>query len=348
MFRSARDLLERAVAARAFPCAVAEVGNATGVTWREAVGAVTYEPGARRADTATVFDLASLTKVLATSLSAMQAVDRGLLGLGDPASKHLPVLAVGHLATASIEDLLAHTAGLPAWLPLYRGIRGVDPAIDQIRHEPLAYRPGSTSVYSDLGFIVLGRLLEVVRGRRLDLQFEDVAQSLGLADSIGFRPARVRGVTFAPTELDLAWRGRLLEGEVHDENAWALGGVAGHSGLFGTAEAVGVLARHLLQVLGGRSGLVSTATARRFTTRRPGIPGSSRALGWDTMLPTSSCGRLMSPTAVGHTGFTGTSLWVDPERGRYAVLLTNRVHPTRHNDGIQGVRMAFHETVWVS
>ena len=148
----------------------------------------------------------------------------------------------------------------------------------------------------------------------------------------------------APTEND-PWRGRLLVGEVHDENAWALGGVAGHAGLFGTAAAVGSCARHMMQILGGRTGVVTRSTVDTFIARRTGIPGSSRALGWDTMLPTSSCGTRLSPRAFGHTGFTGTSLWIDPELDVYVALLTNRVHPTRANEAINLVRPALHDAV---
>ncbi len=342
----ARDVLLRAIAGRAFPCAVAETGDATQVTWRTAVGHVTYAADAVPADLDTVFDLASLTKVLATTLLTMQAVDRGLVALADPVSGHLPEWSGADREDVTIEDLLTHSSGLPAWHPLYRELRGVRAAVERIARVPLDYAPRTAAVYSDLGFIVLGHLLERVRARPLDAQFADVTHALGLADALTFRFHRRPSVVCAPTELDLAWRGRLLVGEVHDENAWALGGVAGHAGLFGTADAVGVIARHLLQVLQGRSGLVSRDTAARFFTRRAAIPGSSRALGWDTMLPTSSCGTRMSPGAVGHTGFTGTSLWLDPARDRYAVLFTNRVHPDRRHDGIQDARVAFHDALW--
>ena len=142
----------------------------------------------------------------------------------------------------------------------------------------------------------------------------------------------------------IAWRGRLLTGEVHDENCWALGGAAGHAGLFGTAAAVGAFARAVLRTIGGEPILAQPETMRAFITRGA-VPGSSRALGWDTMLPTSSCGTLMSPTAIGHTGFTGTSLWIDWERDLYVVLLTNRVHPTRENNAIRRVRPAVHDAV---
>ena len=343
----AREVLAAAVAARAFPAAVAEVGSRTEVRWREAFGSLTYGRDAPTATPDTLFDLASLTKVLATTLCAMQCVDGGALHLDDRVSVHLPEWTLDDRQSVTVEDLLTHCAGLPAYYPFFRTLRGTGPVITAIAGTPLAYTPRTASLYSDLGFILLGTLLERLRSRPLDDQFRGLAHALSVGDAIGFRPARSMTPVIAPTEED-PWRGRLLAGEVHDENAWAMGGVAGHAGLFGSAEAVGVIARHLLQILDGRAGLFSRDTTARFTTRRSEIPGSSRACGWDTMLPTSSCGGGTSGAAFGHTGFTGTSLWLDPERGWYAVLLTNRVHPTRGNDAIQRVRPAFHDAVWSS
>jgi CubicO group peptidase (beta-lactamase class C family) len=190
--------------------------------------------------------------------------------------------------------------------------------------------------------MLLGFILDA--STPLGERFETLIANVGGAPEIGFNPPPQWVGRTAPTEDD-AWRGRRLVGEVHDENAYALGGVAGHAGLFGTAAAVGAQARHLLQVLDGRTGVVRRDTLLEFVTRRSDIPGSSRALGWDTALPTSSCGPRMSATAFGHTGFTGTSLWIDPERRIYVVLLTNRVHPTRRNDGIARVRPQVHEAV---
>lgn len=346
MSHGARDVLLRGIANRTFPCAVAESGDAAGVTWREAAGHLRYDASAPAADVDTVFDLASLTKVLATTLLTMQAVDRGLIAVADPVARHLPEWVGPDRAHVTVEDLLTHSSGLPAWFPLYRDLRGVRAAVARIARMPLEYPPRSGAVYSDLGFIVLGHLIERVRARPLDVQFDDLTHALGLGDALTFRFHRRPALACAPTEVDMAWRGRLLDGEVHDENAWALGGVAGHAGLFGTVEPVGVIARHLLQILRGRSGIVSRDTVAHFFTRRDAIPGSSRALGWDTMLPTSSCGTRMSATAVGHTGFTGTSLWIDPGRNRYAVLLTNRVHPDRGREGIQAMRVALHDALW--
>jgi CubicO group peptidase (beta-lactamase class C family) len=176
----------------------------------------------------------------------------------------------------------------------------------------------------------------------LAAQFREVAATIG-ADPLLFRPRRFLRPHIAPTEVD-PWRGRLIVGEVHDENAWALGGAAAHAGLFGTAAAVGVFARAALRTIRGEDLLARSETFRRFI-RRVDVPGSSRALGWDTMLPTSSCGTLMSASSIGHTGFTGTSLWIDIERDLYVVLLTNRVHPSRENDAIRRIRPAVHDAV---
>ena len=177
-----------------------------------------------------------------------------------------------------------------------------------------------------------------VKGTALDAEPEDI---------LGFRPraepTASEKTRFAPTELDL-WRGRLLQGEVHDENAWELGAAAGHAGLFATAAGVGRFARLMLEGFAGRRLLAKPETLARFA-RQSTVPGSSRALGWDTMLPSSSCGASLTPRAIGHTGFTGTSLWIDPGQDLYVVFLTNRVHPTRENIQIQEVRRAVHDAI---
>jgi CubicO group peptidase (beta-lactamase class C family) len=214
--------------------------------------------------------------------------------------------------------------------------------------------PGTQSTYSDLGFMLLGFILEDLCGgparaagrlepdATLASQFRELA-SLVTSEPLMFNPARSWRPRTAPTEVE-EWRGHLLVGEVHDENAWALGGAAGHTGLFGTAAAVGDFARAVLRTIAGEPVLAQPATEREFI-RATQVPGSSRALGWDTMRPTSSCGTRLSTSAIGHTGFTGTSLWIDWERDFYIVLLTNRVHPTRKNDRISAIRPAFHNAV---
>jgi CubicO group peptidase (beta-lactamase class C family) len=242
----------------------------------------------------------------------------------------------------TLRDLLAHCSGLPAWRPYFKELSGRATYQRAIASEPLEYVPRTASIYSDLDFILLGFIVD---GRMpMADRFALMLSQMEIVEEIQFNPPTLWRARIAPTEQD-PWRGRLLVGEVHDENAAALGGVAGHAGLFGTAAAVGSYARHLLQVLDGRSGVFRRATLETFTQRRTDVPGSSRALGWDTMLTTSSCGTRMSARAFGHTGFTGTSLWIDPEQDVYIALLTNRVHPTREHEGIQTVRRAVHDAV---
>ena len=341
-FDAAQQILERAIVERAFPAAVIEIGTSGQPLWRRAFGRLTFDTAAAAATDDTIFDLASLTKVVATTPMVMQQFERGVLALDDPVSGHIAAWHGDDRADVTLRDLLAHCSGLPAWRPFFRELKGRAEYEAAIAAEPLEYPPRTKSVYSDLDFMLLGFIVD----GRLPLaeRFALMLSQMGIVEEIQFAPPALWHARIAPTEYD-AWRGRLLVGEVHDENAAALGGIAGHAGLFGTAAAVGSYARHLLQVLDGRSGAVRRTTLEEFIAKRSDVPGSSRALGWDTMLPTSSCGSKMSPRAFGHTGFTGTSLWIDPEKNVYVVLLTNRVHPTRENDAIRQVRPAVHDAL---
>ena len=341
-FDPAARIIDDAVRARAFPCAVVEVGNSAGPVWRHAAGVLSYEDGESAAALDTVFDLASLTKVLATTAVLMRLVDAGRVALGDRVGDRLRDWRGNGRETVTVADLLEHAGGLTAHLPFFRDHRGRGDYERAVCTLPLEYPPRSRSVYSDLGFILLAFIAADAGGAPLDAQFDAIVGELKLGD-LRYRPPAAWRARTAPTEVD-PWRGRLLRGEVHDENGWALGGAAGHAGLFGTAPAVGRFARAALETLRGRPRLARPETFARFV-RRSRVPGSSRALGWDTMLVTSSCGRSLSPAAVGHTGFTGTSLWIDPAQDLYVVLLTNRVHPTRTNEAILPVRPAVHDAV---
>ena len=343
-FESARAVVRDAIAARAFPAATVEVGGPREILWREAFGTLGYEAGAPPAALDTVFDLASLTKVIVTTTLAMRAVGAGRLGLEDPVGRWIPEWRGSDRAAVKTRDLLAHCSGLTAWLPLFRDHTGRREYQHAIATLPLEYAPRTRSIYSDLGFILLGFVLEETGGRPFADQAAALLAELDLGDLTFHPPAAWRGRT-APTEVD-RWRGRLLQGEVHDENCWALGGASGHTGLFGTGPAVGSFARRVLQALEyGKAPGLDGARLREFLIRSD-VPGSSRALGWDTMLPTSSCGSRISTAAFGHTGFTGTSLWLDPVRRIYVVLLTNRVHPTRSNNAMVAVRPALHDAVF--
>jgi CubicO group peptidase (beta-lactamase class C family) len=356
-FSRVSTILHEGIAEGAFPAAAIEVGRAKRLLWRQVLGTLTYAADSPPATHETIFDLASLTKVIATTTLAMRAVDEGCLRLSDRVAQWLPQWRGTEREPVTIRDLLEHSSGLSAYLPFFRDYSGRVEYEHAICTLPLEYAPRSQSIYSDLGFILLGFILGDCQPRTpsfrgapgssdpattLAAQFRTLASYLTSAP-LAFNPPRAWRSRTAPTELD-TWRGRLLVGEVHDENAWALGGAAGHTGLFGTVGAVGAFARAVLRTISGGAILAQPDTMREFI-RKSTVPGSSRALGWDTMLPTSSCGTRLSASSIGHTGFTGTSLWIDWERDVYIVLLTNRVHPTRDNDRIRRIRPRVHEAV---
>ena len=358
---AAKKGLEDAVIERVFPGAAAEAGTSAGYAWSCVSGHLTYEPGSPRVHDGTIYDLASLTKIIATTSIAMRLVGRGDLSLEARVSEWMPEWREGVYADVRVRDLLEHSAGLPGFLPLYKTNKGRDEFRRAIAALAPEYPPRQGTIYSDLGFIVLGQVIESVSSDPLDALYQAFHGEAGLPASLGYPPpAQAAGVVqaageaqafrpaspdIAPTEFD-AWRGRLLVGEVHDENAFALGGAAPHAGLFGTAGDVGAFGRLVLRTFREETALGTPELMRTFA-RRSTVPGSSRALGWDTMMPTSSCGTKMTPQAIGHTGFTGTSLWLDPARDLYFVLLSNRVHPARDQNRvrIQNARRAFHDAL---
>ncbi len=339
-------MLDAARDARAFSAVAAEVGGLAGPEWCYAGGRFTYDESSPAVTNDTIFDLASLTKVLSATTLALRLVERGNLDLSTPVANLVSLWSGPDRASVTVRDLFEHCSGLPAYRPYFRALSGRPAYQLAISREPLDYTPRSRSVYSDPGFVLLGFILEDVGGQPLDSQFGAWRTTAGIRSALDYRPQPSWISRIALTEND-PWRGRLLQGEVHDENAAALGGVAAHAGLFGTASAVGEAARWWMVLLSGvddAGSQVSSRLARTFT-ERSAVPSSSRAVGWDTMRPTSSCGTRLSAHAIGHTGFTGTSLWIDPQQDLYVVLLTNRVHPSRDNDKIQQVRRDFHDAV---
>lgn len=341
-FAEAAAIVQRGHDERAYPAAVVEVGTHDGVSWQQAFGRLDDDEESPATQIDTIFDLASLTKVIATASLMIQLVEQGKLALGDRIAERLPEWRGRDREHVTLRSLLTHSSGMTAWLPFYRDYRGRMEFQHAICSLPLEYAPETQSIYSDLGFMLLGFIIEDAGGQPFDRQAAALLNRVTREPLLFNPPLQVRSA-IAPTEHD-PWRGRRLVGEVHDENCWALGGAAGHAGLFGTSNAVGDFARVVLASLDGRdSTLASAARWRTFVTRA--TSSSSRALGWDTMLPTSSCGRRMSSSAFGHTGFTGTSLWIDPDRGVYVVLLTNRVNPSRENTAIQQIRPALHDAI---
>jgi CubicO group peptidase (beta-lactamase class C family) len=345
------EILRAGCSKQVFPGACAEAGSSDAPRWAASVGSLSYESGSLPASAGTVYDLASLTKPVATATVAMRLVEAGRIALESAVAGLEPAWRGTDRERASVRDLLEHASGLPAWAPLWEHHTGRDAVVSAASGLPLEYQPRSQSVYSDIGYIVLGSVLERAGQATLAEQFEralGAGCSSGEGMVLGFGPLpSLRGRT-APTRFSDA-RERLLVAEVDDDNAWAMGGVAGHSGLFGTAGAVGAFARTVMRALRGDASAERQSAGRETLLRflaPSAVPGSSRALGWDCMRPTSSCGTRMSAAAFGHTGFTGTSLWIDPGLDFYAVLLTNRVHPAAGpNDAMQAVRRAFHDAL---
>jgi len=344
-------MLDRAVSRGDFPGACLLAAREGQVRLHQAHG---------RAGLDTVFDLASLTKVLATTAVAMRLTADGVVDPGEPARRWLPELDGPGLRPLRLEHLLAHCSGLPAWLPLFRdpAVRAARPARRRhvvrrvVAHTPLAARVGAETVYSDLGFILLEWALERAGGARLDrLARRLIFEPLGLRRTrfIPLQPPGLPGALrrrwpFAPTER-CPRRGRRLVAEVHDDNAHAMGGVAGHAGLFSTAHEVYLIARELLAAHGGGRSIFERDVVRAFFRRRP-RRASSRVLGWDTPTPAgSSAGRRFSPRSVGHLGFTGTSLWIDLAQEVVVVLLTNRVYRGREPNPMPALRPRLHDAV---
>jgi serine-type D-Ala-D-Ala carboxypeptidase len=347
---AAQRVIEDAHRARTFPAASFDVGSSDSSMWTGAIGTLTFDATDQPVSIQTPFDLASLTKVVATTSVVMALVHTGALRLDEPLSTFVVDWRGADREAVTVRDLLEHASGLPARLvdapPATR--REFEHDISTIR---LEYAPRAASIYSDLGFILLAFLAADRGGESLAELFRKIMARLPTSAPVvltfNLPPDRRTGAApTRPMDRDPR-RGRLLVGEVHDHYAAALGGAAGHAGLFGTAPAVGAFARAILRAARGAPDMPDPFTPALVTefTARTSVPGSSRALGWDTMLPTSSCGTRMSREAFGHVGFTGTSLWIDPIRDRYFVLLTNRVCDGGTLDEMRTVRRAFHDAL---
>jgi len=334
--------VESFVEAGAFPGAVVVAAQGGKIVHLRAYGRQTYDAESPRTTTATIYDLASLTKVIATTTMAMIAVDEGRLDLETRAVDVLPKFTGPQKSRVTVRHLLTHSSGIDWWAPLYEEHQGWEEYIQQIVEMELVAEPGTKTLYSDLGLILLGELLQRALGEPFDtFARRRVFEPLGMIDT-GFNPPPSQRDRIAPTEIDSTWRKTLLHGQVHDENAAALGGIAPHAGLFSTAEDLARFGQMITNggVYGHRR-VVERDTLEEFRKPAGIVPDSTRAIGWDTKSEEgSSAGSLFSPSSFGHTGFTGTSIWFDPERELFLVILTNRVHPTRENKQIRQARPA--------
>ncbi|MFZ0739449.1 MAG: glycoside hydrolase family 3 N-terminal domain-containing protein [Candidatus Acidiferrales bacterium] len=350
--KPAYAILDAAVADKAFPGGVLAVGYQNELALHP-FGRFTYADTSPAVTAETIYDVASLTKPVVTTTAVMLLVEDHRLDIDLPVSRYLPDWTKAASvdpnptwrAKVTVRNLLLHTSGLPAHRDFYKDVDGKDKVLARVLSEPLVAAPGTKVEYSDLGFILLGEIVERLTGLDLDsFAADSIFEPLGMAHSMFSPPKRMRSA-IPPTEKDTEYREKLLQGEVDDANASAMGGVAGHAGLFSTAGDLAIFAQLMLN--GGiyaHQRILTRATIEQFTTRVP-IGDSARALGWDVPVEPSSTGRYFSARTYGHNGFTGTSLWIDPEKNLFVILLTNRVYPSAENIKIRQVRPALHDAV---
>lgn len=343
-FSEVETIINNAIEDYAFPGAVVLVSKDGNVVFNKAFGNFTYDKNSKPVTTETIYDLASLTKVIAATTAAMICVDRNLFSLDDKVSKFIPEFAANNKKNISIKNLLLHNSGLPSWKKFWGVYDKPEEILNDIYSTKLDYETGIKTAYSDLGIIVLGKVIEKVSGKTLDLFCkEEIFIPIGMNDSY-FNPPDSLKYKIAPTEIDNYWRKKLIKGEVHDETAFLLKGIAGHAGLFSTAEDL-----HKLLFIYLNKGkfedkqFIQGFTIEYFTKQQE---KSTRALGWDIKSHKgSSAGNLFSNASFGHTGFTGTSVWIDPVKKIIVILLTNRVHPSRENKKILKIRPELHDAV---
>lgn len=342
-FAAAFKVLEQAIAERAFPAASLAVSHRHKLIALKAFGNFTYEPDSPAATPATIFDVASVSKVVATTAMAMLLYQRGLLDLDLPAVAVVPEFAGTdpRRRQITLRMLLAHSSGLTAYEKLYLKTRNREELLAAVFAAPLTADPGTRAEYSDLGFITLAVALERLAEDSLDHFCQrEIFGPMGMTQT-AFKPRATWQSSTAPTQDDRAFRKRIIQGEVQDENASILGGVAGHAGVFATAQDIAIFADALLR----GENVIRHETLTVFTRRESTPAGTSRALGWDAPSRPSQSGKYFSEHAFGHLGYTGTSLWIDPERELSITLLTNRSWPDCTNQKIKEVRPRVHDAV---
>lgn len=344
-FSGIDELINNAIEEKIFPGAVLFIWQNGEILHEKPYGSFTYEQDAPEVTTSTIFDLASLTKVISTTTAVMLCVDRKLISLDDKIVSYIPEFSSNGKANITIRNLLLHNSGLPAWKKFYgRGLKKKE-VLAEIFNSSLEFETGTKMVYSDLGIITLGKIIEKVSGLSLDeFSNKEIFEPLEM-NSTFFNPADSIKKFCAPTEVDNYWRNKLLQGEVHDETAAMLEGVAGHAGLFSTASDLGKFMSMITNKgVYKKKRMINEETVELFTKKQS--DQSSRGLGWDTKSEKgSSAGNLFSAGSFGHTGFTGTSIWADTERNLFVVFLTNRVYPSRENTKIISFRPKLHNLI---
>ena len=367
-FHSVENAFEEAVAYGVFPGAVLLVGREDEIVYEQAFGSRSLVPKKSLMQTTTIFDLASLTKPLATTIAIMLLIGEKKFQLDDRVTRFFPTFGVFDKNAVTFRHLLNHSSGLPDWKPYYEEIIKAENGgkinfvasraakhyvFEQIHREKPVTPSGLQSLYSDLGFMILGETVEAISGNTLDRFCHDrIFRPLGLRctffiDLTQLRTRRLQPIAdvIAPTE-NCPWRKKVLCGEVHDDNAYAVGGVAGHAGLFSSARDIHHLLARLNSCLRGKHTFLPQTLMQEFFSRDETVKNSSYALGWDTPSENrSASGQYFSPHSVGHLGFTGTSIWWDLEKNCHVILLSNRVHPTRKNEKLKNFRPQIHDLI---
>jgi beta-N-acetylhexosaminidase len=347
-FSAAYDLLSRSVTDHAFPGGVLAIGYKNELAIHP-FGRQAYESSSRAVTLDTIYDVASLTKPVVTSTLIAMEVEAGRINLDAPIGNYLPEWNSGPQpelrSRVTVRHLLTHTSGLPGHVTYYPALKSKREIVRRALSEPLLQAPGEKCEYSDPGFILLGNILEAITGRALDfLAQERIFAPLEMSSTM-FNPSHKFQSRIAPTGTDSPLRNGAIKGVPHDDNTFVMGGIAGHAGLFSTA---GDLAAFCQMMLNGgiyaHHRLLKRATIEEFTSAQP-LAKNTRALGWVVPTEPSASGKYFSSRSFGHAGFTGTSIWCDPEKDLFVILLTNRVHPVRTNEKIQQVRPALHDAV---
>ena len=367
-FQAVENAFQQAVADGVFPGAVVLVSKDDAVIYERAFGFRSLVPHKTTMEPGTIFDLASLTKPLATAVAIMLLIGEKKLRLDDQVTRVIPMYGVFGKSLTTVRHLLNHSSGLPAWKAFFEDVVRNEKSgrinfvasraaknfvFEQIHREKVLNPPGAQYLYSDLGFMILGEAVEILTGNTFDRFCQERIfkpldlRSTGFIDLSQLRTRRLQPVEdmIAPTE-NCPWRKKILCGEVHDDNAYAMGGVAGHAGLFSSVRDLHNLLVRMNRCLNGKDSFVPQSLMQEFLTRSDSRGHSSFALGWDTPTPGSSAsGSLFSSRSVGHLGFTGCSIWWDLEKHCHIILLTNRVHPSRKNEKIKDFRPHIHDQI---
>ena len=361
-FSGINDIINTAISEKYFPGAQLVVGNDEGIIYINSYGNYTYEENSRKVTNESLFDLASITKAVATTSAIMKLFEERKIWLYDCVSEYIPGFDTNGKGNIRIMNLLLHNSGLPAWMPFYTTCKNKEDVLNEIRNSELKYVTGTNFIYSDLNMIILAEIVENVTSKSLDKYCrENIFEPLNMANTF-FNPPEDKIDLCLPTEYDTYWRMRQLQGEVHDETASVLNGISGNAGLFSNASNLYKFMRMLL--LEGKyedesiappypifKELFKKETVERFIERYETKDyENTRAFGWDTKQPpignyNSQCGELISDNCFGHTGYTGTSIWCDKDRKLIIIFLTNRVYPKRGNDGILKLRPILHDEI---